>query len=308
MRWRTPFSPMITRQMRKGIVLAGGSGSRLYPMTKVISKQLLPVFDKPMIYYPLTTLMLAKIREILIISTPAHLPLFEDLLGDGSQWGLSFHYAAQANPTGLPDAFVIGRDFINGAASALVLGDNIFYGQGLTPALDRASADDRGATIFGYHVRDPQRYGVLELEPPNRVIGLEEKPASPKSPYAITGLYFVDGDAPEIAAQLKPSRRAETEIVDLLREYHRQDLLRAEILGRGLAWLDTGTPESMQEASSYIEAIEKRQGLKVACPEEIAFRLGFIDAEQLDRLAERCGASGYGEYLKALLSERASSG
>jgi glucose-1-phosphate thymidylyltransferase len=290
--------------MRKGIILAGGSGTRLYPMTKVISKQLLPIFDKPLIYYALTTLMLAKIRDILIISTPHHLPLFEDLLGDGSQWGLSFHYAAQPKPTGLPEAFVIGRDFIDGESSALILGDNIFYGQGLTPALDRAAADQSGATIFGYHVRDPQRYGVLELDEASRVVGLAEKPAVPKSPYAITGLYFVDGNAPEISRALKPSERGETEIVDLLLEYHRRKLLRAEILGRGLAWLDTGTPEAMQEASSYIEAIEKRQGLKVACPEEIAFRLGFIDAAQLETLASTYGACGYGEYLRGLLNER----
>ncbi|MGQ0560244.1 MAG: glucose-1-phosphate thymidylyltransferase RfbA [Gemmatimonadota bacterium] len=287
----------------KGIILAGGSGTRLYPMTQVVSKQLLPIFDKPLIYYPLTTLMLAGIRDILIISTPQHLPLFQQLLGDGSQWALAFSYAAQPKPTGLPDAFVIGRDFIDNGSSALILGDNIFYGHGLTPALERAASQTDGATIFGYHVHDPGRYGVVELDESNYVIGLEEKPAAPKSQYAITGLYFVDADAPRIAEGVRPSRRAETEIVDVLEAYRQRGKLRAEVLGRGMAWLDTGTPESMQEASSYIEAIEKRQGLKVACPEEIAYRQGFIDRERLELLAEQCGNNRYADYVRSLLSE-----
>jgi glucose-1-phosphate thymidylyltransferase len=287
----------------KGIILAGGSGTRLYPMTQVVSKQLLPIFDKPLIYYPLSTLMLAGIRDILIISTPQHLPLFEQLLGDGSQWGMSFRFEAQAKPSGLPEAFIIGREFIDNGPSALILGDNIFYGQGLTPALERAAANDSGATIFGYRVKDPERYGVVELDDAGNVTGMEEKPKQPRSHYAITGLYFVDKDASEIASRVKPSKRAETEIVDVLQAYQDRGALRAEVLGRGMAWLDTGTPESMQEASSYIEAIEKRQGLKVACPEEIAYRQGFIDAAKLEAVAAKCGSSSYGEYLRSLLLE-----
>ncbi len=285
----------------KGLILAGGSGSRLYPMTKVISKQLLPVFDKPLIYYPLTTLMLAGIRDILIISTPQHLPLFEQLLGDGAQWGLSLQYVVQEKPRGLPEAFVLGRDFIGDDNSALILGDNIFYGQGLTEALERAASQGDGATIFGYQVKDPQRYGVVELDAQGHVVAMEEKPAHARSPYAITGLYFVDKDAPAIAAEVRPSKRAETEIVDVLQAYLQRGKLRAQVFGRGMAWLDTGTPESLQEASSYIEAIEKRQGLKVACPEEIAWRSGFIRDSDLERLAGSLGRCAYSEYLLGLL-------
>lgn len=287
----------------KGLILAGGSGTRLYPMTKVVSKQLLPVFDKPLIYYPLTTLMLAGIRDILIISTPHHLPLFEQLLQDGSQWGMSFRYAAQPQPRGLPEAFLIGREFIAGEPSCLILGDNIFYGQGLTPALERAAARTEGATIFGYQVRDPERYGVVELDNAGNVTGMVEKPAQPRSPYAITGLYFVDRDASDVASTVRPSRRAETEIVDVLNEYLLRGQLRAEILGRGMAWLDTGTIDSMQQASNFVDAIEKRQGMKIACPEEIAYRANFIDRAQLDRLAAECGANEYGEYLRALAAD-----
>lgn len=288
----------------KGLILAGGSGTRLYPMTKVVSKQLLPIFDKPLIYYPLTTLMLAGIRDILLISTPHHLPLFQELLGDGAQWGVSLSYAAQEKPRGLPEAFIIGREFIGGGPSALILGDNIFYGQGLTPALQRAASNPVGATIFGYHVKDPERYGVVEIDAKGHAVKMEEKPPHPTSPYAITGLYFVDKDASDIASNVRPGKRAETEIVDVLQAYLDRGQLRVEVFGRGMAWLDTGTPESMQEASSYIEAIEKRQGLKVACPEEIAFRMGYIDGGQLRALADSCKGSAYGEYLRAVADER----
>lgn len=285
----------------KGIILAGGTGSRLYPMNRVLGKQLLPVFDKPLVYYPLTTLMLGGARDVLVISTPAHLPHFHALLGDGSQWGMSFAFAEQAKPTGIPDAFVIGRDFIGDAASVLALGDNIFHGEGLRTLLERASASGDGATVLVYGVTDPQRYGVIELSARSEVISIEEKPASPRSRYAITGLYFVDRSAPEIAAGLEPSTRGETEITDLLKAYWRRGRLRVEQLGRGMMWLDTGTPESMHEAASFVEAVQRRQGQKIACPEELAYRLGFIDADQLARLARDIGSCAYGDYLRQVL-------
>jgi glucose-1-phosphate thymidylyltransferase len=287
----------------KGIILAGGKGSRLYPLTTVVSKQLLPVFDKPLIYYPLSTLMLAGIREVLLISTPAHLPLFKLLLGNGQQWGMQFSYAVQDEPRGLPDAFVIGREFVGTDSVALVLGDNIFYGEGLREALEQAGRQQSGATIFAYYVKEANRYGVVEIAREGKVLSIEEKPAWPKSNYAVTGLYFFDNDVLDIAAAVRPSRRAETEIVDVIATYLKRGTLRTEILGRGMAWLDTGTPESLQEASSYIETIEKRQGLKVACPEEIAYRLGYIDAAQLAALARAAGESAYAEYLKQLLKD-----
>jgi glucose-1-phosphate thymidylyltransferase len=284
----------------KGIILAGGSGTRLYPITRVVSKQLLPVFDKPMIYYPLSTLMLAGIREILVISTPEDLPRFEQLLGDGKQWGLVFSYAAQPKPEGLAQAFVIGRDFVGEDPVALILGDNLFYGHGLTPMLQSASQQKEGATVFGYWVRDPERYGVAEIGPDGRVMSIEEKPERPRSNYAITGLYFYDNQVLDIAAELRPSPRGELEITDVNRSYLERNRLRMQILGRGMAWLDTGTHESLQEASSYIETIEKRQGLKVACPEEIAYRRGFIDRDQLCALAAPMRGNGYGRYLLEL--------
>jgi glucose-1-phosphate thymidylyltransferase len=287
----------------KGIVLAGGSGTRLYPMTNVISKQLLPVFDKPLIYYPLCTLMLAGIRDVLVISTPQHLPLFRALLGNGEHWGMRFEYAEQAKPTGLPDAFVIGREFIGNDSAALVLGDNIFHGEGLGERLARAVNHQDGATVFAYQVKDPERYGVVEMDATGKVISLEEKPSAPKSRYAVTGLYFVDPQAPEIAASLKPSQRGETEIVDMWRAYLAQDALRVEVFGRGMAWLDTGTPEALHEASSYIETIEKRTGLKVGCPEEVAYRLGFIDRAQLQKLVDQMGRNAYTDYLRDVLSD-----
>ena len=286
---------------RKGIILAGGSGTRLYPITQAISKQLLPVYDKPMIYYPLSVLMLAGIREVLVINTPHEQALFKTLLGDGSQWGMRIEYAAQPSPDGLAQAYLIGREFVAGQPSCLVLGDNIFYGHGLTDLLQRANARDTGATVFGYWVRAPERYGVAEFDASGKVVGLEEKPAQPKSNYAVTGLYFYDGRASDYAAALKPSPRGELEITDLNRRYLKDGSLHLEKMGRGFAWLDTGTHESLVEASTYIETIEKRQGLRVCCPEEIAFFNGWIDEAQLRDLAKPLAKNGYGQYLLGLL-------
>ena len=290
---------------RKGLILAGGSGTRLYPVTQAVSKQLLPVYDKPMIYYPLSALMLAGIRDVLIISTPQDTPRFEQLLGDGSQWGLNLQYAVQPSPDGLAQAFVIGRDFIGNAPSSLVLGDNLFWGHDLQASLKEAHAQTQGATVYAYHVHDPERYGVVEFDATGRAISIEEKPAKPKSAYAVTGLYFYDSQVCDIAASLKPSPRGELEITDVNRVYLEQGTLQVQTLGRGYAWLDTGTHDSLLEAGQFIATIEKRQGLKVACPEEIAFRAGWIDAAQLDRLAAPMKKNGYGQYLLRLLQEGA---
>ena len=288
----------------KGIILAGGSGSRLYPITSAISKQILPVYDKPMIYYPLSTLMLAGIRDILIIGTPEHLPLFRRLLNDGRQWGLHLSYAEQPRPEGLAQAFIIGKEFLGQDSVSLILGDNIFYGHGLSSLLQREAREQEGATVFGYLVKDPERYGTVELNAEGRAVGLEEKPQHPKSNYAVTGLYFYDNRVVDIAAGLQPSARGELEITDVNRTYLEQGLLRVRLWGRGVAWLDMGTPESLLDAANFIEVMESRQGLKIGCVEEVAYRMGFIDAEQLERLARDMGSNHYAEYVRRILDLR----
>jgi glucose-1-phosphate thymidylyltransferase len=289
---------------RKGIILAGGSGTRLYPVTQVVSKQLLPIYDKPMVYYPLSTLMLAGIRDILIISTPEDTPRFQQLLGDGQKWGMNLSYAVQPSPDGLAQAFIIGKSFIGDSLSSLILGDNIFYGHDFSSQLQRASAKQDGATVFAYRVNDPERYGVAEFDGADKVISLEEKPLKPKSSYAVTGIYFYDKNVCELAAGLKPSPRGELEITDLNRLYLERGDLSCEVMGRGMAWLDTGTHESLLEASQYIEIIERRQGLKVACPEEVAYRQGWIGAKEIEALAAPMLKNSYGQYLIAMLKEK----